>query len=430
MPKFHLNGKLDLSNHPLLGNVLNKSCKEVNYIPSSTSNNPTCNIPSTNDVNHTGLVSTSLSSNNLPVIPSLPSSAGASSSSSFLISSSRVCTPQSNLNPNPSTGLEAVRNQIDIDPKSTSESYVPQANVYTMGESYSFLPEYTMNPFETIDHMGRIPSLENYSHQKTNMKQMDWTPSTENCGIHETDMTITVSDSNTDHIGCVSLGEGYVPSEHVMPLGSNTNQLGRVSLGENHVLSEDMIFQNTNTNHVAQIPSEANVIIPATDANQMDWFLSEESCLLLENLTSLETNTTQVGLVSCERTSTALDNLIPQETNMEEVGFVPCEENDDVPIEDLISFDTDVAEMDMDSWLESYGYSESNVPLSTSYIDYGSSFHTPMEDNNHSLAMHLESTSQQEDMMESCVYQNAEADNQRESAEGGYKNVDDLESMD
>ncbi|CAA7058216.1 unnamed protein product [Microthlaspi erraticum] len=363
MPKFHLNGKLDLSNHPLSGNVSNKSCMEVNCIPSSSSNNPTCNMPFTNDVNHTGLVSNILSSNNLPVIPSLPSSVGAPISSSFLIGSSRVCTPWSNLNPNPSTGLETVRNQLDLDPTSTLESYVPQANVYTMGESYSFLPECTMNPFETIDHMGRIPLLENYSHHETNMNRMDWNHSTENYGIHETDMTITVSDYNTNHIGCVSLGEGYVPSEHVIPFGSNTNQLGRVSLGENHVLSEDMSFYNTNTNQLGQIPSETNMITPVTDTNQMDWFLSEECRLLLETLISLETNTTQVGLVPCEGTSTALDNLIPQETNMEEVGFVPCEGNNNVPSEDLISFDTGVAEMmDVDSWLDSFDYSGSNVP--------------------------------------------------------------------
>ncbi|CAH2066109.1 unnamed protein product [Thlaspi arvense] len=293
-PKFHLGGKLDLSNHSDFCNILNKPSMKVHSVPSATSKNPSFIIPpSTNS---------GLRSNNPPLLSGIPSSVGASSSS-----------------------FETSMNQLDLDSIHIPDSYVPQSDLFNIEDGY-FLPD-------EMDQMDWVLPVENYSHHANNMSQMDWSPSTEN---------------------------------HVLP-ETNTNQMARVSSGENPV---------------GIVSSEASYeIIPETHTNQMDWSFSEECFRLLED-------TTQVGS----------DNV------------VPFGANDDVPIDDLISFDPDVnGEYDLDAY---------SIP------------HATMEDHDQSLGVNLGSTSQQPYMMESYGYHNVEAANPREAMEGvdGFDDID-LESM-
>ncbi|ESQ28454.1 hypothetical protein EUTSA_v10019799mg [Eutrema salsugineum] len=501
MPKFHLGGKLDLSKHSFFDNMLNKSPMEAKS-PSATSNNPPSHISSTNYVNNSVLSSdnppvlsglpssvgasnysglsdnplvlaglpsivsasnhSGLSSDNPPVLSGLPSSVGASnhsglSDNSLIISglpssvsasntdALQICTPHSEPNPfQPSSSvLEFDWNQLDLDSIYIPEAYVPQADLFTMGESY-FLPDLdvTMNPLETnMDMIDWIPSTDNISDHETNMNQMGWAPSTENISLPETnmnqmdwiptiekyvlpqtDMNINVPETNTTHMGWVSSGEGYVASENMIP-SEISNQMGRVSSGENHVLPQDIIssvsFASGQTSY--ENPSQTNTTtILETNTDQMDWLFSEESFLLLEDMPSFETNTTQ-----------------SLEINMEDMGLVPYMEDNDVPIEELISFDIDVNEMDIDYWLGNYGSSEENIPLSTRYTRHDSAFntlmdstpHTTMEDHDQSLAMNLKSSSQQHNMMEPCGYQNMGAENPREAMEGGVHFDDDPEDM-
>ncbi|CAH2066108.1 unnamed protein product, partial [Thlaspi arvense] len=325
-PKFHLGGKLDMSNHSDFCNILNKPSMKVHSVPSATSKNPSSIIPpSTNS---------GLSSNNRPLLSGIPSSVGASSSS-----------------------FETGMNQLDLDSIHIPDSYVPQSDLFNIEDGY-FLPD-------EMDQMDWVLPIENYSHHANNMSQMDWSPSTEN---------------------------------HVLP-ETNTNQMARVSSGGNPV---------------GFVSGEASYeIIPETNTNQMDWSFSEECFRLLED-------TTQVGS----------DNV------------VPFGANDDVPIDDLISFDPDVnGGYDLDAWMENYDFNERNNRFPTSYIGHNSAFNTPigsipratMEDHDQSLGVNLGSTSQQPYMMESYGYQNVEDANPREAMEGvdGFDDIDvDLESMD
>ncbi|ESQ28456.1 hypothetical protein EUTSA_v10019755mg [Eutrema salsugineum] len=497
MPKFHLGGKLDLSKHSLFDNVLNKSPMEFKYVPSATSNKPHV-LSSTNDVNNSVLSSDNppvlsglpLSvdasnhsglSNNLPVLfglpssvgaskhnglgydspsvlsglpsnvgvpnhnglsdnPSvlsgLPTSVGASNTDAFQMGSSEICIAQSEPNPfQPSSSvLEIDWNQLDLDPISTPDPYVPLADLCTIGESY-FLPDlvFTMNPLETnmdqigwipstdnisdetnMNQMGWTPSTENFSHPETNMNQMDWIPTLENYVFPQTDMNINVPETNTTHMGWVSSREGYVASENIIP-SEISNQMDRVSYGENHVLSQDII------SHVGFATGQTNYETPSqTNTDQMNWLFSEESFLLLEDIPFLETITAQT-----------------LETNMEDTSLVPYVEDTDCPIEELISLDIDVNEMDIDCWFGNYGSSEENIPLSTMYIGHDSAFnslmdstpHSTMENNDQSLGMNLESTSQQHNMMEPCRYQHMKTENPREAMEGGDHFDDDPECM-
>lgn len=436
MPKFHLGGKLDLGNPSLFGNILNKSSMQASFVPSTTSNNPPYSIPSTNNVSHSGLVSTSLSSDNHLVLSCLPLSVGASNTNTFHGETARICIPHSDSNPFQSSTsvLETDRNPLD-NPIPILDSHVPQNDLCTMGENY------TMNPLETnMDHMSRVPSTKDYSHYETNMNQTDWIPSIENYVYPEIDMNIIALETNTNQMGGIFSGESYVPPENMIPSEININQMSVVSYGEIYNLPQDMISAETNTTHVdfvsCEIPSETNISILKTSTNQMDCAFAEENHVLLENMTSCETNTTQVGLVPCETSYPALDNVNPIETNIEEMELVPYEEGYNVPIEDLISFDIDVNEMDMHSWLENHGSSERNIFLSTSNLGHDSSFstlmglipQTTMHEQENRLAMHLGSTSQQH--MESYEYQNIEAMNQREDMEGGKFFHNDREFMD
>ncbi|CAN6934142.1 unnamed protein product [Brassica oleracea] len=202
------------------------------------------------------------------------------------------------------------------------------------------------------------------------------------------------------------------PSSYVLETNKNPldmNQMGRVSFGENHGLSQDMIFNGTKSNHLGLVSGETSHIETPleTDTNQMDWdwFSSDEAYAILEDLTVPETNINQVGLVPGETSFAALDNVAPPENNTNEIGLVPNQEgNDDIPIEDLISFDTDIInEMDdLDAWLENYNSFQGDVPL-------------PASCNDHDLAF-TPTTSQ---------HQNIEAANPREATEEGNHLDDD-----
>ncbi|XP_048615879.1 putative two-component response regulator-like APRR6 [Brassica napus] len=202
------------------------------------------------------------------------------------------------------------------------------------------------------------------------------------------------------------------PSSYVLETNKNPldmNQMGRVSFGENHGLSQDMIFNGTKSNHLGLVSGETSHIETPleTDTNQMDWdwFSSDEAYAILEDLTVPETNINQVGLVPGETSFAALDNVTPPENNTNEIGLVPNQEgNDDIPIEDLISFGTDIInEMDdLDAWLENYNSFQGDVPL-------------PASCNDHDLAF-TPTTSQ---------HQNIEAANPREATEEGNHLDDD-----
>ncbi|RID55516.1 hypothetical protein BRARA_G02770 [Brassica rapa] len=203
------------------------------------------------------------------------------------------------------------------------------------------------------------------------------------------------------------------PSSYVLETNKNPldmNQMGRVSFGENHGLSQDMVFNGTKSNHLGLVSGETSHIETPleTDINQMDWdwFFSDEAYAILdEDLTVSETNINQVGLVPGETSFAALDNVAPPENNTNEIGLVPNQEgNGDIPIEDLISFDTDIINDmdDLDAWLENYDSFQGDVPL-------------PAICNDHDLAF-TSTTSQ---------HQNIEAANPREGTEGGNHMDDD-----
>ncbi|KAG2321900.1 hypothetical protein Bca52824_015113 [Brassica carinata] len=187
------------------------------------------------------------------------------------------------------------------------------------------------------------------------------------------------------------------PSSYV--LETNKNPLDMNQMGENHGLSQDMIFSGTESNHLGLDSGETSHIETPleTETNQMDWdwFFSDEAYAILEDMTVSETNRTQVGLVSGETSSADLENVAPPENNTNEIGLVPYQEGDDIPIEDLISFDTDpISEMYLDAWLENYDASQRDAPLPASCIGHDLAFTlTDSIPHDHSLAMHLESTS-------------------------------------
>ncbi|XP_056854093.1 putative two-component response regulator-like APRR6 [Raphanus sativus] len=190
------------------------------------------------------------------------------------------------------------------------------------------------------------------------------------------------------------------PSSYVLETNRNPldmNQMGTVSLGENHGFSQDTIL--TKSNHLGLVSGETSHIEtpPETDINQMDWdwIFAEADYAILEDMTVSETNRTQVGLGPSETSFAALDNVAPPANNTNEIELVPYEEGNDIPIEDLVSFDTDMSEMDLDAWLENYDSFQRDVPLLASCI-------------NHDLAF-TPATSQ---------HQNIEAANPREAIEG------------
>ncbi|KAG5380570.1 hypothetical protein IGI04_028412 [Brassica rapa subsp. trilocularis] len=240
-------------------------------------------------------------------------------------------------------------------------------------------------------------------------------------GLHHTLSGPSVGASNLDAFQkesaeiCISQSNPNPsqPSSYVLETNKNPldmNQMGRVSFGENHGLSQDMVFNGTKSNHLGLVSGETSHIETPleTDINQMDWdwFFSDEAYAILdEDLTVSETNINQVGLVPGETSFAALDNVAPPENNTNEIGLVPNQEgNGDIPIEDLISFDTDIINDmdDLDAWLENYDSFQGDVPL-------------PAICNDHDLAF-TSTTSQ---------HQNIEAANPREGTEGGNHMDDD-----
>jgi len=361
MPKFHIGGKLDLSNHSVHGNVLNKLSMNVNFVPSTISNNPAYNIlsidsSSIDSSSYTGLVSTGLSSENSPILYGLPSNDGASNTCTSQMESERISIPQYDPNqchPHRSI-LETDVNQIDLDFTSILDSFDPLVDECLMKENNRFLPNPTMNLLDTdIDKMDWVSFIENLSHHDINMNHMDWDPSTANYVLPETNMNINFPEKHTNEIGWVSSQVGYVPFENMIPSEVDINHMGMGYSGGSIPPQEE-----TNTNNVgfvsceihSEIPPKTNMAILETNySNPLDWVFPED-------ITSLETNTIQKSLVSCETSYDALDNMVPLETNMEEMNDALY----DISIEDLISFDIDANEKDIFSWLEDNGFSEEN----------------------------------------------------------------------
>ncbi|EFH63429.1 hypothetical protein ARALYDRAFT_315838 [Arabidopsis lyrata subsp. lyrata] len=375
MPKFHVGGKSDLSNHSLVGNIFNKSSINVNYVPSTISNNPPYNILSTDNANHT-----SLGSENLPILSGLPSNVRASNTCAFQMESTKISIPQYDPNPFhlPRSVLETDVSQIDLDFTSTPDSFHPLADLCTMN--------YTMNPFETnIDQMDWLPFIENYSHHEINMNHMDWDHSIENFILLETDVNISFPEKHTNQMDWVSSGEGYVPFENVNPSKVDISQM-----------DIDYSQEETNTNHVGFVSSEIRYgIPPKTDMTILEANYSNMvDCVFPKDISSLETNTIQKDLVSCKTSFAALDNIVPLEANMEEMNYVSYDESCDAPIEDLISFDINVDEKDMPSWLDDNGFSE------------------------------------RDNMMKSCEYHNVEIVNQRDHLKGEDNFDDYRDNMD
>ncbi|KAG7589351.1 Signal transduction response regulator receiver domain [Arabidopsis suecica] len=386
MPKFHVGGKSDLSNHSLVGNIFSKSSINVNYVPSTISNNPPYNIVSTDNANHTSLVSTSLGSENLPILSGLPSNVRASHTCAFQMESTKISIPQYDPNPfhPPRSVLENDVNQIDLDFTSTPDSFHPLADLCTMN--------YTMNPFETnIDQMDWLPFIENHSHHEINMNHMDWDHSIENFILLETGVNINFPEKHTNQMDWVSSGEGYVPFENVNPFKVDISQMDMGYSGGSILLQEE-----TNTNNVGFVSSEIRYDIPPkTDMTILETNYSNlVDCVFPKDISSLETNTIQKDLVSCKTSFAPLDNIVPLEANMEEMNYVPYDESCDDPIEDLISFDINVDEKDMPSWLEDSGFSE------------------------------------RDNMMKSCEYHNVEIVNQRDHLKGEDNFEDYRDNMD
>ncbi|KAG7650971.1 putative two-component response regulator-like APRR6 [Arabidopsis thaliana] len=359
MPKFHIGGKLDLSNHSVHGNVLNKLSMNVNFVPSTISNNPAYNIlsidsSSIDSSSHTGLVSTGLSSENSPILYGLPSNDGASNTCTSQMESERISIPQYDPNqchPHRSI-LETDVNQIDLDFTSILDSFDPLVDECLMKENNSFLPNPTMNLLDTdIDKMDWVSFIENHSHHDINMNHMDWDPSTTNYVLPETNMIINFPEKHTNEIGWVSSQVGYVPFENMIPSEVDINHIGMGYSGGSIPPQEE-----TNTYNVGFVSCETHSEIPPKTNILETNYSNPLDCVFPEDITSLETNTIQKSLVSCETSYDALDNMVPLETNLEEMNDALY----DISIEDLISFDIDDNEKDIFSWLEDNGFSEEN----------------------------------------------------------------------
>ncbi|KAF8094047.1 hypothetical protein N665_0371s0029 [Sinapis alba] len=90
---------------------------------------------------------------------------------------------------------------------------------------------------------------------------------------------------------------------------------------------------------------------------------------LQSNMTLPSTNINDMG------------NVNPPETNIEDISQVQQDACYDVPIEDMISFDTDVHKMDMQYVLGNHGSSEVNIFSNTQVSD--EAYNTPMEEKDH-----------------------------------------------
>lgn len=210
--------------------------------------------------------------------------------------------------------------------------------------------------------------------------------------------------NTTNQIDLVSSGESYVPSENMIPSmvqddfihfetnvahsQTNINHTGNTYFGESSNVPQDMVLNNTNSAHMSMVPcgpSYGNY--HETNTNHMSWIPSEENHVLPQNVISSEANTAQVP---CETT-------------------YGCALDDDliVPIEDMISFDNLINEMDaVKPLLQDYGSSEVNTPLSTFDLSLDVTFNTQTDSIIHTSA-------------------GGQNQNQREGIERGDNNIGD-----
>ncbi|XP_023644293.1 putative two-component response regulator-like APRR6 [Capsella rubella] len=263
-------------------------------------------------------------------------------------------------------------------------------------------------------HRGKKLDLSNHSHSgnilnKSSMN-VDYVPSTISSNLAYDNYPI----DNANHIGMVSTGVG----SEILPMISNLP----------NTCASQMETARISIPHYDPNPLHPHNLVLETSVNQIDldftsipdsFFPQADSCNLEENyflpnniMSPLETNIDQMNLApSIENHShhginiiqSEVDNpidigfsevsILPQEESTNHMGIVSCEtnmsnfetnanEDFDIPIEDLISFDTDI-EKDMASWLEESGFSERN------------------------------------NQMESSEYHNAEAGKQNDNIEGG-----------
>lgn len=391
--KYYVGGILDLENHPFLNS----------YVPLPIRSNPPYNISPTDDYSHSCLVSAGLSSHNLYILSGLPSNISATNPNPF--------QP-------PRSILETDNNQMNLNSTSILDAYVPQVDPGYMGESYNVIPDYTMNPFQS------------------NMNHIDWISSTEGYVFPQTNLNIISPQANTNNLGWVSSGETYVPSgnmicstiqegfvqsetnnvvlnrvippETYIPIfQNNINYMGMASLGESYVLPQDIVIYESNMTNMSlvsrdigyRISSETNTTVRETNISNMDWVPFEES---YGNMISSGPNMTEVDLVPFETTHAVVESVIPPETNVEDTSLVRYDDGYDVSLTDLILFDDNVIEMDIQSCLGNYGSSDRNVSSSTINLSHNFDFSIPTcsipnittEGQDHSFAMDLRSTNQ------------------------------------
>lgn len=122
--------------------------------------------------------------------------------------------------------------------------------------------------------------------------------------------------------------------------------------------------------------------------------------------------------VSSETTHAVVESVIPRETNVEDTNLVGYDGGYEVSIEDLILFDNNVIEMDMQSCLGNYGSVDRNVSSSTIDLSHNFAFNAltssipniTTEGQDHSFAMDLRLTNQHHTNIE----RESNSDNDRE----------------
>ncbi|KAG2322595.1 hypothetical protein Bca52824_015808 [Brassica carinata] len=158
----------------------------------------------------------------------------------------------------------------------------------------------------------------------------------------------------------------------------DTNAL-KFNLGRKMDLSSNSCFGNIpNTSSM-----EADRVPPAT-SNIPPCNISLTDTVSYTNMVSNSLNSTNFldhfGLPSSIGASNS-GNATPPEANIEDISQVQQDACNDVPIEDMISFDTDVHEMDMQYVLGNNGSSEVNI-LSNTHVGH-EAYNTPMEKEDH-----------------------------------------------
>ncbi|KAL0801255.1 hypothetical protein Bca101_056431 [Brassica carinata] len=158
----------------------------------------------------------------------------------------------------------------------------------------------------------------------------------------------------------------------------DTNAL-KFNLGRKMDLSSNSCFGNIpNTSSM-----EEDRVPPAT-SNIPPCNISLTDTVSYTNMVSNSLNSTNFldhfGLPSSIGASNS-GNATPPEANIEDISQVQQDACNDVPIEDMISFDTDVHEMDMQYVLGNNGSSEVNI-LSNTHVGH-EAYNTPMEKEDH-----------------------------------------------